>query len=606
MEKLIKNKGITLVALVITIIILLILAGVSIQAITNTGLFKNAKKAQENYSIKEAEENLTIKLMQLQTNTISELGRNAKLEDIDELINKNSKFYDKDIEDVKDKKQNKAVKIAGYYFEIDNNLNIIGKIDASEVVRTDVGYKINTINENTINVTVKIRNEEGIKKIIKPDNSEMILNDQKEQIEIEYNVEEGKEYKFKVLLSGSDTIKEYVLRPSLDIGPEIIQSNGSEYPILTVYGVETNKKVTINYGKNKDNYYSLDNGITWKEYTKDGISVKKECTILAKSVVDGEITKEVEENVTMQMASDALESAAYNGDGRVSGVNIVGCEKRLNVDSSIWGRNIKIYGDRNTFEEHTYIYCYNSNKEIIETFWNETSWSYGSFEITKTIPQNTAYIIFGHGGYLRNIRIDEIEIQENPIITEKKYYATLTQNGVEKAYSLVSIEYYPTIKQREYKIGEEEKWNTYIENQLIKVNDGDTIYIKSIKEDGTEKISEKKIEIIEDGLGINAYNGDGRASGVNIVGCEKRLNVDSSIWGRNIKIYGDRNTFEEHTYIYCYNSNKEIIETFWNETSWSYGSFEITKTIPQNTAYIIFGHGGYLRNIQIDEIEVIK
>lgn len=42
-----NKRGITLVALVITIIILLILAGVSIQAITNTELFENAKKAKQ-------------------------------------------------------------------------------------------------------------------------------------------------------------------------------------------------------------------------------------------------------------------------------------------------------------------------------------------------------------------------------------------------------------------------------------------------------------------------------------------------------------------------------------------------------------------------------
>ena len=41
------NSGITLVALVITIIILLILATISIQSLTNTGLFKNAQKAKE-------------------------------------------------------------------------------------------------------------------------------------------------------------------------------------------------------------------------------------------------------------------------------------------------------------------------------------------------------------------------------------------------------------------------------------------------------------------------------------------------------------------------------------------------------------------------------
>ena len=48
MKKTLKNaKGITLVALVITIIILLILATISIQSLTNTGLFKNAEKARE-------------------------------------------------------------------------------------------------------------------------------------------------------------------------------------------------------------------------------------------------------------------------------------------------------------------------------------------------------------------------------------------------------------------------------------------------------------------------------------------------------------------------------------------------------------------------------
>ena len=42
-----KNKGITLVALVITIIILLILAGITISSLTNTGLFEKAKEARD-------------------------------------------------------------------------------------------------------------------------------------------------------------------------------------------------------------------------------------------------------------------------------------------------------------------------------------------------------------------------------------------------------------------------------------------------------------------------------------------------------------------------------------------------------------------------------
>ena len=53
-----KSKGITLVALVITIVILLILAGISISTLTNTGIFqkaKDAKGASENAEKKQNE-----------------------------------------------------------------------------------------------------------------------------------------------------------------------------------------------------------------------------------------------------------------------------------------------------------------------------------------------------------------------------------------------------------------------------------------------------------------------------------------------------------------------------------------------------------------------
>ena len=46
MKKYKSQRGITLIALIITIIILLILAGISISALTNQGLFKNAKETQ--------------------------------------------------------------------------------------------------------------------------------------------------------------------------------------------------------------------------------------------------------------------------------------------------------------------------------------------------------------------------------------------------------------------------------------------------------------------------------------------------------------------------------------------------------------------------------
>ena len=55
-----KEHGITLVALVITIIILLILAGVAITALTQTGLFENARQAKNATENAQIEENVIL------------------------------------------------------------------------------------------------------------------------------------------------------------------------------------------------------------------------------------------------------------------------------------------------------------------------------------------------------------------------------------------------------------------------------------------------------------------------------------------------------------------------------------------------------------------
>ena len=57
MKKSEKQNGITLIALVITIIILLILAGISISALTNQGLFGKAQQAKQEAENAQREEN---------------------------------------------------------------------------------------------------------------------------------------------------------------------------------------------------------------------------------------------------------------------------------------------------------------------------------------------------------------------------------------------------------------------------------------------------------------------------------------------------------------------------------------------------------------------
>ncbi|MCI8617565.1 MAG: hypothetical protein HFJ60_04900, partial [Clostridia bacterium] len=61
-----KNTGITLVALVITIIILLILAGITINSLTNSGLLGKAQESTRISEIKEIEEAARISYMERQ------------------------------------------------------------------------------------------------------------------------------------------------------------------------------------------------------------------------------------------------------------------------------------------------------------------------------------------------------------------------------------------------------------------------------------------------------------------------------------------------------------------------------------------------------------
>lgn len=55
-----QSKGITLIALIITIIVLLILATISIQELTNTGLIKKADNAKENMEKAEIEQGIKL------------------------------------------------------------------------------------------------------------------------------------------------------------------------------------------------------------------------------------------------------------------------------------------------------------------------------------------------------------------------------------------------------------------------------------------------------------------------------------------------------------------------------------------------------------------
>ena len=85
-----KNKAITLIALVITIVILIILAGVAINlTLGNNGLFTRAQVAKQRYEYSTAKEILDIKLAEIQSECLSN-DKEYNLEAIVEELKKDS------------------------------------------------------------------------------------------------------------------------------------------------------------------------------------------------------------------------------------------------------------------------------------------------------------------------------------------------------------------------------------------------------------------------------------------------------------------------------------------------------------------------------------
>ena len=109
-----KDKGITLIALVITIIILLILAGISISALTNQGLFKNAKAAQN--ATEKAEKEQVQRLNEYEDEINKYLNNSNEDKKEVKLVanNINKVLSTTDNTELKDAKENKIVVPAGF------------------------------------------------------------------------------------------------------------------------------------------------------------------------------------------------------------------------------------------------------------------------------------------------------------------------------------------------------------------------------------------------------------------------------------------------------------------------------------------------------------
>lgn len=206
-----NNRGITLVALVVTIIILLILSGITIQGITHTGIFSNAKQAELENKRAQIVEYLRLKVINEQTNNpfgsaekIITATRDNILENIKDFKEIGKKVI---VEEISTEEDGEIVDVYFYVvvdgdvYKVDlNGQNFIGELGKfSPIIK--LKFISNTTNSITVEVMTK-RNEGGkLEYYIKSEDEEeykLIETSTEEKYTYE-GLEQGKKYNVKII-----------------------------------------------------------------------------------------------------------------------------------------------------------------------------------------------------------------------------------------------------------------------------------------------------------------------------------------------------------------------------------------------------------------------
>ncbi len=159
MIKLNKNKGITLIALVITIIVLLILAGISIATLTGeNGLLSKATTAKEETKKAEIREEIELAIAAIQAEELQK-GNKVTLETLAGSEEEPGQLENsKDLEGITAKLNGKQItgEYKGYDYTIDENLKVrIG----DSVTGINIEYELSTNEDTNQDITLRVTAE---------------------------------------------------------------------------------------------------------------------------------------------------------------------------------------------------------------------------------------------------------------------------------------------------------------------------------------------------------------------------------------------------------------------------------------------------------------
>ena len=242
----------------------------------------------------------------------------------------------------------------------------------------------------------------------------------------------------------------YVLDLNEFATPIINASDG--YPMLTSTGMILGRPTYITYDTTTTdvtNYYSIDNGVTWKEYTGGITLVSGE--IIAKSVRES-TGLEFTSTGKVTIPTNAVGKDTYDNNLQTSETININSNKTFTVNNNLYGEKIKIYTG-NTVSNTSTIKMYDKNKTLLST--TETV---GVLTIVE-IPENTYYVEINSGNDVLEIR--EIELQGSRKLQEEYTPIIKINEGGWAAEKVATITYYNEEYQNEYSLDNGASWNPY-------------------------------------------------------------------------------------------------------------------------------------------------
>ena len=235
------NLGITLIALIITVIVLLILAGVTLNlTIGSNGIFSKANSAKEKTIKSEMQEAISMAVQELQ---IEKLGT-ATLNDMNEEWLNNEKLVEKYNAKILNDNNKKKIRMKknGIYLTclIDANMNIT----ICKAIGLSYTVDKTTLKDNKVKIKITVINDEKCLKTIEmPDGNIINCNGENEK-EVEYIITLGQEYIIKIISEDESIDNEKIKIDSIPCDVKVELSNGAEM---------SNKSIVTDYGKAYEN-----------------------------------------------------------------------------------------------------------------------------------------------------------------------------------------------------------------------------------------------------------------------------------------------------------------------------------------------------------------